>query len=604
MTRRAALLSAAVTGAFAFSLALPTVGYAADVVLGGTVKSATGEKMGGVAIGARATGSNITTTVYTDDQGNYYFPPLPTAHYQVWANALGYNYTAAQLDLSAAKRQDFTLASLTDPEAALRQLPADVLLNALPAATDSDKKMKQIITAVCVGCHTPSFILQNKFDNAGWNAILTTMERTSVYGQYNPTGTPNADILNNQKELADYLTRIRGPGASELKLAAPSPATGEVARVVYRDYKMPLDPSRELPADFGENDGFNWTYGPPSALIPGMKDHDAQLDLDGNVWYTISTNNTQGTLGRIDAKTGESTIFTVPGTGGYAAHAHGLTRDPSGNLWFGPDSGNGVLAKMDPKTQKITIYTPPSPTGMSLTLDSDLKGNIWMSAGPSGAGVMQFDPVTLKFIAFKIPNTNDRGISSSTSYGIAVDANGNGWWSIFGPDLIGKADVKTGQAASIPGVWVQPSIKGIANDTLGLRRMGADKNGNFVYVADSYANQMTRIDVNTNQVTKITVPAGFQPYHLTVDKDHNVWFNDAWADSVMRYNPTTQTFTRFDSPQRGSEYRYMSILERPGQPTQFVMPSFRTRQMTVMLIRSQSDIDALKSQIPQSTASN
>jgi len=259
---------------------------------------------------------------------------------------------------------------------------------------------------------------------------------------------------------------------------------------------------------------------------------------------------------------------------------------------------------MDPKTQKITIYTPPSPTGMSLTLDSDLKGNIWMSAGPSGAGVMQFDPVTLKFTAFKIPNTNDRGISSSTSYGIAVDANGNGWWSIFGPDLIGKADVKTGQAASIPGVWVQPSIKGIANDTLGLRRMGADKNGNFVYVADSYANQMTRIDVNTNQVTKITVPAGFQPYHLTVDKDHNVWFNDAWADSVMRYNPTTQTFTRFDSPQRGSEYRYMSILERPGQPTQFVMPSFRTRQMTVMLIRSQSDIDAVKTQIPQSTASN
>src|SRR5437868_2100638 len=142
MTRRAAgLLSAALTGAVAFALAgvaMPTAGQAADFVLGGTVKSAAGDKLGGVAISARATGSNITTTVYTDDQGNYYFPALPAAHYRVWANALGYNYTEGQLDLAAAKRQDLTLATLTDPEAALRQLPADVLLNALPAVTDSD----------------------------------------------------------------------------------------------------------------------------------------------------------------------------------------------------------------------------------------------------------------------------------------------------------------------------------------------------------------------------------------------------------------------------------------------------------------------------------
>ena len=45
----------------------------------GAVSSAGGEKMGGVTVSAKADGSTITTSVYTDDTGNYYFPPLPEA---------------------------------------------------------------------------------------------------------------------------------------------------------------------------------------------------------------------------------------------------------------------------------------------------------------------------------------------------------------------------------------------------------------------------------------------------------------------------------------------------------------------------------------------
>jgi streptogramin lyase len=606
MTRRA--LGIAKTGLAgliavgAGALALPITSYAADIPLAGTVKSAAGETMGGVTVSARADGSTITTSVYTDEQGNYYFPPLPSSKYQVWAQALGYDYTESKVDLSAPVRQNFTLAALTDPEAKLRQLPGDVLLNALPASTDNDKKMVQIVRAVCVSCHTPSFILQNKFDHDGWNAILTTMQRTSIYGEYQPTATPNPDILNNQKELADYLTRIRGPGASELQITLPARPSGDAARVAVQDYKTPLDPELNLPADFAQNDGYNWTQGNPSVLIPGFKDHDAQLDLDGNIWYTISTLNHQGTLGRIDAKTGENKIFSLPGANGYAANAHGLTRDPSGNIWFGPTVGNGVLAKMDPKTEKITVYNPPSPTGMSVTLDADKQGNVWMSAGPSGAGVMRFDPVTTKFQAFSVGNKNDRGQTSNTSYGIAVDANGNAWWSLFPIDLVAKADFKSGQAKSIPDAWQPPAIRGIAGDTLGIRRMGADKNGNYVWIADSYAQQLTRIDVNTDQVTKVPVPFGLQPYHIVVDKDHNVWFDSWISDTLTRYNPATQTWTRFDMPQHGTEYRYVALLEREGQSTKVVAPSFRTRQMMVMTLRSQADIDAVKSQVPRDTA--
>ena len=63
---------------------------AADVLLSGTIASATGEKMGGVTVSAKAEGSLITTTVYSDEAGAYYFPPLPQGKYKVWAQALSF----------------------------------------------------------------------------------------------------------------------------------------------------------------------------------------------------------------------------------------------------------------------------------------------------------------------------------------------------------------------------------------------------------------------------------------------------------------------------------------------------------------------------------
>src|SRR5262245_63958115 len=79
---------------------------AADVVLSGTVKSAAGEALGGVTVSAKADGQTITTTVFTDESGQYYFPALPAASYRVWAQALGFEAARAQVDLAAAQKQD------------------------------------------------------------------------------------------------------------------------------------------------------------------------------------------------------------------------------------------------------------------------------------------------------------------------------------------------------------------------------------------------------------------------------------------------------------------------------------------------------------------
>src|SRR5215471_5962207 len=74
------------------------------------------QKLDGVPVSAKREGSTITTSVYTDAQGNYYFPPMAAGKYKVWAQALGFERSNADVDLAANKRQDIALKQITDPE--------------------------------------------------------------------------------------------------------------------------------------------------------------------------------------------------------------------------------------------------------------------------------------------------------------------------------------------------------------------------------------------------------------------------------------------------------------------------------------------------------
>src|ERR1700733_3556097 len=98
-------LRLAVVTLFAFAavgaalLALhPSTSAADSGVLTGMVKSATGEKMAGVTVSAQADGSPITTSVYTDADGNFYFPRLAGGKYSMWAQAVGFDGGKANVD--------------------------------------------------------------------------------------------------------------------------------------------------------------------------------------------------------------------------------------------------------------------------------------------------------------------------------------------------------------------------------------------------------------------------------------------------------------------------------------------------------------------------
>ena len=138
-TARLSCQTATLALGLAFSIALPASAGAADVLLSGAVKSASGEPMSGVTVSAKA--GTITTTVFSDAAGNYYFPPLPSGKYRVWVQALSFATAQSDVDLPASRQQDFTLRPITDFEQQVRQLPGDLILAGLPEDTPDDKRV-------------------------------------------------------------------------------------------------------------------------------------------------------------------------------------------------------------------------------------------------------------------------------------------------------------------------------------------------------------------------------------------------------------------------------------------------------------------------------
>lgn len=589
-------------------------------ILTGAIKSAGGEKLAGVTVSAKAEGQTITTSVFTDENGVYYFPPLPSGQYNVWAQADTFEIAQGNVNLASTQHQDFVLKPMKDFE---RQLTGDQILSSLPAQTPEEKKLRWVVRNSCTSCHQPNYILQNRFDADGWTSIMDLMKRVNVGGGYQGANSEPAPAIDYfEKQLAPYLAKARGPEATDMKFKVRPRPTGDAARVVFTEYDVPVIEVTTPGFKYVSNNGSDWSMGTPSSLNGAHGVHDAQADLNGNIWFSYNVPNPIATVGRMDAETGEVKWFKVDGLHGLAANGHGITRDQQGNIWFhvspGVEGGPGRLVKMDPVAQKMEVYTPPAgmagPTTVAGTIDVDGKGKIWAT---TGVGAVRFDPDTKQFTEFKSPiYKNADGIGNT--YGLAADADGNGWWAQMNMDVVTKGDVETGQSTQVqippvPGVkemFSPDEIKmyeaaGSTWNTAmpwaeGPRRMEADKHGQDLWVCDWWGGNLAKIDTRTLKVTIVPLPRpeAQEPYQAAVDNEHNVWMNIMNGDEVLKYDPKTAKWTEYPFPTLGAETRYVSLLEKDGH-LQVILPYSRTRKVAKMTLRSKEDLLQLKAQVEQ-----
>jgi len=168
-----------------------------------------------------------------------------------------------------------------------------------------------------------------------------------------------------------------------------------------------------------------------------------------------------------------------------------------------------------------------------------------------------------------------------------VDSEDKTWVTFPGLDTLMVVDT----AGNISEVVLPPLKSDLANDKdrevmasqrlsansatplqKGPRRMWADPKGNWVWVAEYFADQLARIDIHTKEVKEYPLPHRWsQPYALNVDKNHNVWVNMLNRDAIAKFDPKTERFTEYQLPTRGTEIRHI-VPDNSSEPPTIRVP--------------------------------
>ena len=583
-----AFVSLATIAVFLYAVNGGSQATSGSAVLSGTVKSSDGNPLEGVGVSARGTNDTFTTTVYTDDAGRYSFPSLPAGAYKIRAQAVGFEGAKADAALSAGSSDplDLRLSPLTD---FYKQLSGTEWAASLPESTPEDRRMKTVFINNCSGCHQVSFLLQNRFDAAGWSAVMTLMEKMLSIGYAPENAVPNSVIHAYKPELAEYLGRVRGPSSVPLSLKLLPRPTGEAARIVVTEYDLSRP---DMPGWIMEHNGTDWSEGTPSRWN-GRAAHDVAVDRGGYIWFADDA-TPERTLGKLDPRSGKITEYKLADDANAAETSHALVFDKVGNIWFA-NGTEGAPTKFDPETGKFSRY--PRPQGIPYSGDfitMDTKGNIW---SPDREGAFKLDPETGKYTNYSLK-------PGKANYDIAADDEDKVWVSQPGGNDMVVVDSHTGKVDQLAlNYLTSPDYEVTAKDrelsaSLGLtpntatplekgpRRSASDRGTDTIWVCEFFADRLAKIDAKTRKVTEYPLPHRYsQPYSATVNaKDHTVWITMLNSDRIAKFDPSTEKFTEYTLPTRGTEIRHIQVDSSTNPPTVW-LPYDRTNKIARVQFR-------------------
>ncbi len=584
----------------------------------GTIKDTSGKVMAGVTVTLRNAAQAFSTSVHTDTRGVYVFPHLDAGKYTVKAQAVGFSAASADLSLDGSHtgRQPLVLKPLA---AYGQQLNGYEWSTALPEATAQQKRVKQILYVACTGCHSLDVVMQNRFDEKGWNIIVKSMEN-SFYTGYRPGELAASQqrwlgqvMRRHRGELASYLAEARGPKAKPLPKALPRPV-GEAARAMVTEYELPL---KETQNDASWYTGTDWALGPSVGMHGQVGIHDVVADVNGTAWITQAreTFETNRSVIKLDTKTGAMDHIAVRGPSNQMLYFEQIAEpDANDNLWM---HGGPMMVRLNPRTSTFEGWRIPQVMGnMNNSTDVDSKG---AAVANARSGVVRFDPAELGRKGVEYPGWSmyqQTTPGDGTTYGISVDAHDNIWWSESYVDKVAVRDAKTGKitefdmhdpeyearkALATPedlawydsvgaGTWSNNSVSPLPYMNM-PRRLAADKKGDKVWVPMWAQDSIASIDINTHAIKYYKLPFKTHPYKTTVDNDHNVWTDSGMANATFRLNPATGEWTMFPIPSLGCASRHMSY---DRYKNEIWVPCDQSNKVVRFQFRSEADLRALE----------
>lgn len=222
--------------------------------------------------------------------------------------------------------------------------------------------------------------------------------------------------------------------------------------------------------------------------------------------------------------------------------------DHEGRIWFG-EMGRNYLAVFDPRTQTFRQITPPHGLSGIMGVEVASDDTIWFAEQYANY-IGHYFPTTGQFQVYQLPtfktpdpsNPGKKLTLPSAPNDIAIDAQGNIWFTELNADAIGELDPHTGSLKQYPLAGTNRTQKftpyGITVDPQGM-----------IWFTGVSSDRVGRLDPQTGKITYFSKPgltSGLM--EITSDRHGTIWITSFSNGLLLSLDPRTGTFTAYYAP--------------------------------------------------------
>lgn len=456
--------------------------------------------------------ADVWHSVFADAQGRLHVDlPAGGQKYHVRLRRPGLTDLLLR-DVTANSAQDVVMREESDAQARAAAKPANVWAAAVRVGTpDQDKHFRM----QCGFCHQQgAALIRAEHTPEQWRATITRM---IGYGSRLATSLQDLAPERLQVGYADLR-------AHPEKLAEPMPWQDTLAQARIDE----------------------WPMGDAMSQMHDMLVHDNGLVYLGD--------NLQDRLYEIDPTNGHFTVYKLP-----------RERD---------DTLGGLFAARLARFPKHDSYLALHSLAVSAK-----DGHVFLTPSVQRR-IVEFDPKSKQFTVHHLKD----GLYPHT---IRIDARDRVWFTLALSNQIGMIDRATGEQSFVDlptrslgeafTVRILPLMFKLATLGLPLAALPIDDRASgtplpygldltpdgVVWATRLHANDLVRVDPVTLAPTLIAFPA-LGPRRLRSDAVGNVWITAFAESAILRYDPKTGAFARFDMPTlpKGSDTPYALNVDR------------------------------------------
>ncbi len=222
--------------------------------------------------------------------------------------------------------------------------------------------------------------------------------------------------------------------------------------------------------------------------------------------------------------------------------------DHEGRIWFG-EMGHNYLGVFDPRSHTFEQSTPPHGRDGVMGVQVAADDSIWFAEQYANY-IGHYLPATGQYRVYNLPTLMlpDPGNAIHTlslpcaPNDIALDAQGNIWFSELNADSLGRLDPRTGRITQFP-LTRQQSIQKL--DPYGI---AIDQQG-MVWFTEATNDHVGRLDPRSGQIRYFNMPGpAVQFMELASDPHGIIWITSFNNNLLVSLDPRRGTFTPYYAP--------------------------------------------------------